>query len=105
MQGAISAASAVANAALQAKDFPLPQTLLLQCPANVREQVPCHAATSPPAHRCCSFMNVCAGLHPRRAAGTAIGTCVASKQQDIQKESCGLHSEEAQQGAWLYLFA
>ncbi len=39
VQGAISAASAVANAALQAKDFPLPQTLLLQCPANVREQV------------------------------------------------------------------
>ncbi|EIE24884.1 hypothetical protein COCSUDRAFT_62293 [Coccomyxa subellipsoidea C-169] len=39
VQGAVSAASAVANAAVQAKEFPLPQTLLLQCPCSVRDQV------------------------------------------------------------------
>lgn len=39
VQGAVSAASAVANAAVQAKEFPLPQNLLLQCPCSVREQV------------------------------------------------------------------
>ncbi|CAK0786372.1 hypothetical protein CVIRNUC_009585 [Coccomyxa viridis] len=39
IQGAISAASAVATAACQAKEFPLPQTMLLQCPASVRKQV------------------------------------------------------------------
>ena len=39
VQGAISAASAVATAACQAEDYPLPQTLLLQCPASVRKQV------------------------------------------------------------------
>ena len=38
MQGALSAASAIATAAVQAKEFPLPQTLLLQCPASVRDQ-------------------------------------------------------------------
>ena len=41
VQGAVSAASAVANAAVQAKEFPLPQTLLLQCPCSVRDQVTC----------------------------------------------------------------
>ncbi len=39
VQGGVSAASAVANAAIQAKEFPLPQTLLLQCPCSVRDQV------------------------------------------------------------------
>ena len=39
MQGAVSAASAIANAAVQAREFPLPQTLLLQCPCSVRDQV------------------------------------------------------------------
>ncbi|BDA49274.1 hypothetical protein COCOBI_13-3850 [Coccomyxa sp. Obi] len=39
VQGAVSAASAIANAAIQAKEFPLPQTLLLQCPCSVRDQV------------------------------------------------------------------
>ena len=39
IQGAISAAAAVATAACQAKEFPLPQTMLLQCPASVRKQV------------------------------------------------------------------
>ena len=38
IQGAISAASAVATAACQAEDYPLPQTMLLQCPASVRKQ-------------------------------------------------------------------
>ena len=38
VQGALSAASAIATAAVQAKEFPLPQTLLLQCPASVRDQ-------------------------------------------------------------------
>ncbi|KAK9918466.1 hypothetical protein WJX75_004263 [Coccomyxa subellipsoidea] len=39
VQGAVSAASAIANAAVQAREFPLPQTLLLQCPCSVRDQV------------------------------------------------------------------
>ena len=48
VQGAISAASAVATAACQAKEFPLPQTMLLQCPASVRKQVRPSAVGSDP---------------------------------------------------------
>ena len=44
IQGAISAASAVATAACQAEDYPLPQTMLLQCPASVRKQARIHVS-------------------------------------------------------------
>ena len=50
IQGAISAASAVATAACQAEDYPLPQTMLLQCPASVRKQAGSHCS---PWSRCC----------------------------------------------------
>lgn len=55
IQGAISAASAVATAACQAEDYPLPQTMLLQCPASVRKQAcsTCFIASFPFTH---SFM-------------------------------------------------
>ena len=39
VQGAISAASAIAMSQAQQQSRPLPQTLLLQCPANMRQQV------------------------------------------------------------------
>ena len=40
MQGAVTAACMVATAAVQAAEHPLPQTLLVQCPADIRQQVP-----------------------------------------------------------------
>ena len=39
MQGAVTAACMVATAAVQADKHPLPQTLLVQCPADIRQQV------------------------------------------------------------------
>jgi len=39
VQGAVTAATMVATAAAQAAGHPLPQTLVMQCPADVRKQV------------------------------------------------------------------
>ncbi|KAK9830908.1 hypothetical protein WJX81_003466 [Elliptochloris bilobata] len=39
LQGAVAAACMIATAAVQAALHPLPQTLLVQCPADVRQQV------------------------------------------------------------------
>ncbi len=53
VQGAVTAATMVATAAAQAAAHPLPQTLVMQCPADVRKQV--RPPTTP------SAMPVCAG--------------------------------------------
>ena len=39
VQGAVSAATMVAQAAAQAAKNPLPQTIVMQCPVDVRKQV------------------------------------------------------------------
>ena len=49
MQGAVSAACMVATAAVQAAEHPLPQTLLVQCPADIRQQVTSPALKTRPS--------------------------------------------------------
>lgn len=50
VQGAVSAATMVAQAAAQAARNPLPQTIVMQCPVDVRKQVcapgPCKASVA-----------------------------------------------------------
>ena len=69
IQGAISAASAVATAACQAEEYPLPQTMLLQCPASVRKQVGLHFVPGLEACQPCtaSTHDTCMGVQRYRA--------------------------------------
>ena len=64
MQGAVTAACMVATAAVQADEHPLPQTLLVQCPADIRQQVtlPVLTGQSAPAQAMCMLCARPAGL-------------------------------------------
>ena len=64
MQGAVTAACMVATAAVQAAEHPLPQTLLVQCPADIRQQVSLLVIYGPSARvqAKCMYCTLLAGL-------------------------------------------